>query len=81
VELGLNRDTIKTVIFQTSDGKKIDAKSGSTMFGENSTTFEYNRETPFPLDMRILIEVYQDAQKQKLPFKLENLNLLGQPNL
>lgn len=78
-KLKLNRDTIKNVIFQTPDGKKVDANSGSTMFGDKSTTFEYNRKTPFPPNAQIIIEVYKDAQKQKIPFNLKNLNLLGQP--
>ena len=78
-QLKLSRYMIKNVMFQSADGSEIETKSGSTMYGDNSTTFEYNRKIPFPPDTRIVIEVYQNAQKQKVPFKLENLNLLGQP--
>lgn len=75
----LSRYMIKSVAFQSPDGRAIEADSGSTMYGDNSTTFEYYRNQPFPPNTQIILDVYQDAKKQKIPFQLKNLTLLGQP--
>jgi hypothetical protein len=77
-QVKLSREMIKAVSFQTPDGKTVEAEAGMTMYGNNNTTYEFTRKQPFPKNTRVVLDVYLDAQKQRLPFQIANVNLLGQ---
>ena len=77
-QVKLSREMIKTVIFQTPNGQPIEADAGMTMYGNNNTTYEFTRKDLFPKNARVVLDVYKDARKHRLPFQIANVNLLGQ---
>ncbi|MFT5388049.1 MAG: hypothetical protein ACI9E5_001184 [Candidatus Omnitrophota bacterium] len=49
------------------------------MWSSGSVSMDFSSVEPFPDNGRIEIEVYVDLKRMKVPFKVENISLVGFP--
>lgn len=54
-------------------------RNGSSSFGDGPTTFTFNVKSAIPANANVVVELYDQVRAYDVPFKLENLNLLGEP--
>ncbi len=79
LKLNLSSDSVKSMTFYDGSKKKLDvSESGHGGFG-NSTTFQYTCEGKFPAKGSIVVEIFEKLEKYNIPFKIENISLMGQP--
>lgn len=79
LKLNLSSSSVKSMTFYDGSGKKLEiSSSGYSGFG-NSTTFEYTCKGKFPSKGRIVAKVFEKLEKYEIPFKTENISLIGQP--
>lgn len=82
-ELSLNLTTdkeyIKRVRFMDANGIDLEVEeAGYMQMNKNLTqTFRYDKE--FPSEAHIIVEMYDKVQEYTIPYKLENISLLGLP--
>ena len=79
MEVKLAHDTIRSWKFVDANGKTIAIDHQGSSWYDNTTHMNFAAKGPYPTDARIVLEVYQDAQKLRLPFELENYTLTGLP--
>ncbi|MCK5715072.1 MAG: hypothetical protein KAH64_03850 [Nitrosomonadaceae bacterium] len=79
LELNLKKDSIKDIKLYDEHGTPIKFTGTNISWGGNISTYSYTLKTKFPAKGKIVVEVYEGQQRHELPFKLENISLLGQP--
>jgi len=77
LRLGLPKGTIKEVVLHDESGTRLETKTGSTSWSGSQTTMELVYEGKFPPTGKIVVTVYDQLQKFKIPFELNNLSLFG----
>ena len=78
LKLNINKDALKAVYLVAGDTKTELSQNGYGG-GGNSFTFTYQSKTAFPANGRLVAELYDQMQVFDVPFKLENISLLGTP--
>ncbi|MCI5196361.1 MAG: hypothetical protein D3919_09050 [Candidatus Electrothrix sp. AW5] len=81
LRLNLDYNTIKDVKVYDDRGRAIkftDKLTGCSSWGDR-TLCTYTLKTKFPAKGKIIAEVYEIQKRYNIPFKLENISLLGQP--
>ena len=79
LKVELEPEAIKSVVFRGADGKTLDVAKGGYMAMGGTTTYDFTIVGKFPQKGSIEVEVYEQLKKHKIPFKIENISLLGQP--
>lgn len=79
LKLNLKKDAIKEIKFYDEHGTRIKFMSKGSSWGGKISTYSYTLKTKFPAKGKVVVEVYEGQQRHELPFKLENISLLGQP--
>ena len=78
LELNQLSSSIKSIRFYDQNNHELEVnKSGWEGSGEK-TTFRFSTEDEFPPKGKIIVEVFGNRQKNKIPFELTNISLLGQ---
>jgi hypothetical protein len=62
-----------------TDGQEIILKQNGYSGMNGNFSYTYRVKTPIPANARLIVQKYDELKKYSLPFKLSNLNLLGQP--
>ena len=78
IKLKLKPDDLKTVNVVV-DGIKTELTRGGYSNSGDVTTFTFNSKTAIPENGNIVVEVFDAVKSFDVPFKLENLTLLGAP--
>ena len=78
LRLKIDMDGLKTV-YLVADGNKTALEQRGYSGGGKSYSFNLESKTNFPAKARLVVEVYDQMQTFNVPFKLENLSLLGAP--
>lgn len=78
LQLKINPDTLKVLYLVVGKAKTELKKHGYSGF-DNSYTYTYESEKGFPAKSRLVAEIYDQLQTFDVPFKLENITLLGAP--
>ena len=73
------KSAIKELTFCDDTGAEIETSSRSTSWSSSKTTYHYEFKDGLPAKGKIVVETYANPQKFKVPFKLENITLLGDP--
>ena len=73
------KSSIKELKFYDDAGTVMKFSSRSSSWSGSETTYNYEYKTKFPPAGKIVVELYADQKKFKVPFKLENITLLGDP--
>jgi len=76
LKLNINPNGLKSLSL-VADGNKTSLRQNGYGGGMNSYTFNYEYKQAFPVNGRLVAEVYDKLQTFEAPFKLENLTLLG----
>jgi hypothetical protein len=76
LKLKLDVEDIKSVTMVAGGNKTVLERSGY-FGGGNSCTLTLSSKQAFPAEARLTAEVYDKIQTYEVPFKLENINLLG----
>ena len=79
LNMNIDQDSLASVTFYDSAGKKLETSGRSYMYMGNQATLEYEFEQALPARGRIEVRVYENLNKYKSPFQLKNLSLLGKP--
>ena len=78
LKLAIEPDTLKALYLEV--GKtKTELKQRGYGGGNGTYTYTYESETGFPAKSRLVAEIYDQLQTFDVPFKLENITLLGEP--
>ncbi len=79
LKLTTDNENIKRVRFMDANDIDLEVeKAGHMQMNKNLTlTFRYDKE--FPSDAHIIVEMYDKVQEYTIPYKLENISLLGLP--
>jgi len=78
LKLKIDKDALKAVYLVAGDAK-TELKQSGYGGGMGSFTFTYESKTAFPATGKLVAEVYDQMQTFDVPFKLENISLLGAP--
>ena len=78
LKLRIDKSALKAVFLVTGDDK-TELKQNGYGGGGNSYTFTYQSKTAIPAKARLVAEIYDSLQTFDVPFKLENISLLGTP--
>ncbi len=79
LKLSVSKESVKSVAFYDKDGGKLDVSSYGYSSSGASTTFTYSIKGKFPEKGRIVVTVFENVKKYKIPFKISNVSLIGQP--
>jgi hypothetical protein len=70
------KDEIKDVIFYDAAGQPFEVENRGTMYSGNKTTYTFSKKDGnFPSQGSIAIEAYDDLQRKKLSFTLNDLEI------
>jgi hypothetical protein len=78
LKLNLSADSVKSVTMIAGANKTVLEQNGYFSSG-NSCTLTFSSKQTFPAQARLTAEVYDKLQTFEVPFKLENITLLGRP--
>ena len=78
LKLRLEPDSLKSAHLVVGDVKTAIERNGYSSSG-GITTFTFKLKTAFPESGNIVVELYDKVQTFDVPFKIENLSLLGMP--
>ena len=78
LKLKIDKDALKAVHLVVGE-TKTELKQNGYGGGMGSFTFTYESKTAFPAKGRLVAEIYDQLQTFDVPFKLENISLLGAP--
>jgi hypothetical protein len=78
LKLKLDPDDLKSTSLVV-DGVKTEIKRNGYSGSSGITTFTFTSKTAFPENGSIVVELYDKVQPFDVPFKIENLSLLGMP--
>ena len=78
LKLNLDPDSLKSA-FLVVNGAKTEIKRSGYSSSGGITTFTFGSKTAFPEKGSIVVELYDKVQTFDVPFKIENLSLLGMP--
>ncbi|MHC4871714.1 MAG: hypothetical protein ACYTFY_07705 [Planctomycetota bacterium] len=79
LKLFLKSDEIKDIKFYDTDGLEIKFKRQGYSYSGRSSTFNYVLKDKLPEKLKIVVEKHAMLKNFEIPFKLENINLLGKP--
>lgn len=76
LKLQINSHFVKGFTIVDEKGTPVEFEPGSTQMGDSLTeTFQLGR--PWPAKVRIKVTIHDNIVEHKIPFKLENVNLLA----
>jgi hypothetical protein len=76
LKLNLGFQTIKSVSL-VADGNKTALQQGGSMSDGKTSTITYSYKQAYPAKARLELEMFDNVQTFEVPFKLENITLLG----
>lgn len=79
IEIGLQSDAIKDIHVYGADGKELAPNGTSRSSSRDKTTLGLNFRDGAPSEGRIVVDMYEQQQRFEVPFKIENVSLLGVP--
>lgn len=79
LRLAVSKSMVKAIRFQDAAGNPVSVDSGGTMWGGESVSYTFRSTNALPTSGRVIAEVYDNPQLLKLPFRLENITLMGDP--
>ncbi|MCD4781785.1 MAG: hypothetical protein K8S27_14750 [Candidatus Omnitrophica bacterium] len=79
LELDFPASAVKEAFFYDSDGKKLNVRQNMTSTVNGVTTITFSLDHPYPAEGRVELSAYDDLKQYRIPFRLENIDLLGRP--
>ena len=79
IELRLHAYGLKELSFYNEAGEKLILKKVPRMLSPRIGTYRYSSASPLPDKIRVDMEGYLDLKKQRVPFVIRKVDLLGRP--
>lgn len=79
VRIEMPSDTIKSVVVKDASGAVLKTTEGGSWNSDRETTRILRLKGKFPAKGKIVAIVYDDLKSFEIPFKIENVDLLGRP--
>ncbi len=79
LKLALPSEAVKKVTFMDKNGEEIEVDQQGYSSSSGITTFNFSINGTFPAGATIKVEYYEDLKKYRIPFKIENVSLTGDP--
>lgn len=78
IKIGLPVDGVKSITYYNKDKLKLDTfELSRNEFGKNKSVFIHSYKGEFPESGSIVVEVYENIKKYRIPFLLKNIDLMG----
>ena len=78
LQLAVHPDGLRA-LYVVTGGNRVELKQRGYSGSGEAFTYTYEAEAGFPAKSRLVAEVYDQLQTFDVPFKLENVTLLGEP--
>jgi hypothetical protein len=79
VKIEMSNDLIASIVVEDESGRPLPAKPSGYSATNDQVTRSLSLKGKFPPKGKIILKVYDDLKTFEIPFKLENLDLLGRP--
>ncbi len=79
IELSVDTEAIKELILIDGAKRIVMERRGSSSFGNGSVSYTYEAEKGIPESGKLIAVLHDGLKTYDIPFKLENLTLLGTP--
>jgi hypothetical protein len=79
LRLEMSNDLIESIVVKDATGAVLKTKQTSSMTMNDVTTRSLTLKGAYPAKGRIYVKVYDDLKSYEIPFKIENVDLLGRP--
>ena len=79
VQIEMSGDLVESVVVKDSSGAELKTSDGGSWSSGNETSKSLTIKGKFPAKGRIVARVYDDLKEYEIPFKIENVDLLGRP--
>jgi hypothetical protein len=79
IKLELPKEAVKEIKIYDKAGTQLKFTDSSISWGGNQSTFTQVFDPEFPERGRIVVSVYEQPKKLEVPFRIENISLLGTP--
>lgn len=79
LDVDLPPEAVKSVEFLSENGAKLDISQRGYISVGGATTLKFSIRDQLPPTGRIVLSIYEDFQKNELPFKITGISLAGQP--
>ena len=79
LRLNLANEEVESVEFYAQDGTKLEVGRRGYMSMADTTTLEFSIKSELPDTGRIVLNVYDQLQKSRMPFQITKILLSGQP--
>ncbi len=77
LKLALPKDRIASVVLKDESGSVLKTQEAGTMSGFDETSLTFALKGKFPAKGKVIVELYEDLKTYEIPFKIENVDLLG----
>ncbi len=77
IKLKIKPEGIKEMVLMDGAKRIVMDKRGSSSFGDGPTTFTFSAEKGIPEGGKLVVVIHDGVKTFDIPFKLENLSLLG----
>jgi len=77
IELAVGKGEIKDLVMLEGAKRTVLASRGYSSFGSGTNTFTFEAEGGVPENAKLIAVLYDGIQTYDVPFKLENISLLG----
>ena len=72
-------DLIESIVVKDAEGNLLKTRESSWSSSNSETTRTLTLKGKYPAKGKILVNVYDDLKAYEIPFKIENVDLLGRP--
>jgi len=79
LDVDLPPEAVRSVEFFSEDGAKLNISQRGHISVGDATTLKFSIIDQLPQTGRIVLSIYEDLQKNELPFKITGISLAGQP--
>ncbi len=79
VKIEMSSDKIHSIVVKDASGAALKTTDGGSWNSEDQTTRTLNLKGKYPAKGKIVAIVYDDLKSYEIPFKIENVDLLGRP--
>lgn len=79
IELAVDKSSVKELILIEGKNRTVLEQRGYSSFGNTAATFTFEAKKGIPETGRLVVVLHDGMKTYDIPFKLENLTLLGTP--
>jgi hypothetical protein len=79
IKIACQRDIIESFTIKDASGSVLATTDGGWSSMGETSTFTFTIKGTFPAKGQVVVSVYEDLKTYEIPFKIQNIDLLGKP--